>query len=399
MSRVTGPSSAWRVLRTRSFGPYFVGNAASASGTWFQNLAASVYVYELTHSALLLGVLNACQFGPVLVLAPWAGRIADAFDRRRLLLWTQAVAALLAAALAALVWAGEATTWLVIVFATGFGVLTAVATPAQMALVGSLVPREDLPQAVALNSMTFNLARAVGPAGGALVIATLGLTWAFALNAASYLTLVTALLLIRPLEVQSRPTGRPRLRESFALVRRDRNLALPLLVVGAIAVSVDPVATLGPAYAEQLLHRPDSWAGYLMAAFGIGAVSTALVVGGREIENWNALVARLFLLFAGLVAFGLAPTSPIALAALVATGAGFLTSNAGATTYVLVRAAEAHRGRIMALWAVMFVGLRPLASLACGSLASVAGVRVATLVMALPSLAAAIAVSVLARRG
>src|SRR5574338_1060687 len=91
-SRVTGSSSAWRMLRMRNFGPYFVGNAASASGTWFQNLAASVLVFELTHSALLLGVLNACQFGPVLLLSPWAGRIADAVDRRRLLICTQLIA-------------------------------------------------------------------------------------------------------------------------------------------------------------------------------------------------------------------------------------------------------------------------------------------------------------------
>jgi len=182
----------------RNFGPYFVGNALSASGGWFQNLASAIFVYQETHSALLLGVLNAFQFGPVLLLAPWTGQIADAFDRRRLLIWTQAVAACVTVTLAVLVWHGEATTWLVIGFAGVLGVVTAVSNPAQMALVGSLVPRDSLTQAVALNSMTFNLARAIGPAAAALVIAAFGIAPAFAINAISYLVLVAALLVITP---------------------------------------------------------------------------------------------------------------------------------------------------------------------------------------------------------
>ena len=183
MSAATGPSSAWRVFRMRNFGPYFVGNALSASGGWFQNLASAIFVYQETHSALLLGVLNAFQFGPVLLLSPWTGQIADAFDRRRLLIWTQAIAACVTVTLAVLVWHGEATTWLVIGFAGVVGVVTAVSNPAQMALVGSLVPRDSLAQAVALNSMTFNLARAIGPAAAALVIAAFGIAPAFAINA------------------------------------------------------------------------------------------------------------------------------------------------------------------------------------------------------------------------
>src|ERR1044072_6620521 len=112
MSAAPGPSAAWRVVRMRNFGPYFVGNALSASGGWFQNLASAVLVYQETRSALLLGVMNACQFGPVILLSPGTGRIADAFDRRRLLIWTQAVAACITVALAVLVWHGEATTGL-----------------------------------------------------------------------------------------------------------------------------------------------------------------------------------------------------------------------------------------------------------------------------------------------
>src|SRR4051794_22438879 len=162
-ANVTGPRAAWRVLRSRSFGPYFVGNAASASGTWFQNLAASILIFQLTHSAFLLGLLNFCQFVPVLLLAPWTGRASDRFDRRRLLLVTQPAAALVSAALAVLAWSGDAHAWTVIVFSALMRILASFSNPAQMALVPSLVDRDDVPQAVALNAMTFNLARAVGP--------------------------------------------------------------------------------------------------------------------------------------------------------------------------------------------------------------------------------------------
>src|SRR6185437_16966287 len=123
----TGPRAAWYVLRQRNFGPYFVGNAASASGTWFQNLAASILVFRLTHSAFLLGVLNFSQFFPVLVLSPWAGSIADRVDRRKLILATQLLAAALSGSLAALAFGGLASEWVVIGFAAGMGVTTAFA--------------------------------------------------------------------------------------------------------------------------------------------------------------------------------------------------------------------------------------------------------------------------------
>src|SRR4051794_35579130 len=177
-----GPGVAWRVLRQRDFWLYFVGNASSASGTWFQNLASSILVYRLTHSAFLLGVLNFANFIPVLVLSPWAGAVADRMNRRTVVLATQLVAATLSVVLAALTWAGGVDEWTVIAFTIGAGVTSAFSAPAQLALITSLVDEDDVPQAVALNSMTFNLARAVGPASAAVVIATLGIAPAFLLN-------------------------------------------------------------------------------------------------------------------------------------------------------------------------------------------------------------------------
>src|SRR5918912_3673561 len=146
----TGPRAAFRVATRRSFTPYFVGNALSASGTWFQNLAASLLVFRLTHSPFLLGVLNFAQFVPVLVLAPWAGGAADRFDRRRLLLVTQTIAVGLSGGLGVLALAGLAPVTVVIGFALALGVVSAFSAPAQQALVSSLVPERDLASAIAL---------------------------------------------------------------------------------------------------------------------------------------------------------------------------------------------------------------------------------------------------------
>ena len=163
------------MIRSRNFGPYFAGNAASASGTWFQNLAGSILVFRLTHSAFLLGVLAFCQFAPVLLLAPWAGSWADRFDRRKLLLGTQlARDRRVSGGLRRSPGTAGRRPWVVIGCSAALGVTSAVSAPAQQALIASLVERQDVAQAVALNSMTFNLARAIGPASAAAVIATLG---------------------------------------------------------------------------------------------------------------------------------------------------------------------------------------------------------------------------------
>ncbi len=381
----TSPRSAWSVLGERNFLPYFVGNASSASGTWFQNLAASVLVFRLTHSPLMLGVLNACQFGPVLLLAPWSGRVADAFDRRRLLLVTQLIAACISGSLAALVWRGAAGTWTVIGFAAALGVVTAFAVPVQMALVGSLVSRDDLPQAVALNSMTFNLARAVGPAAAALVIATLGIAPAFAINALTFLALVAGVYLVSPAPVP--PVRRTRLRESLDFVREQPRLIGYLLIVMAVGMTSDPVNTEGPAIAHAFGY-PAVWAGAVVGCFGLGAVIAALAPVTSGVRSDRQMATTLYLFGAGIVAMALSPWFPLALAFVLCAGFGYLSSNAAATTRLQLGVREDQRGRIMALWTVAFLGARPVASLVDGAISAAAGVRVAASILAIPVLVA-----------
>jgi MFS family permease len=383
----TAEASAGRLLRSRNFGPYFVGNAASASGTWFQNLAASILVYRLTHSPFLLGVLNFCQFVPSLVLAPWAGTLADRFDRRRLVLATQLVASALSGALAALAWAGEATEWVVIGFAAALGLVLAISSPAQMALVPSLVRREQVARAVAMNSATFNLARAVGPTAAAAIIAWQGVAVAFAVNACSYLVLAAALLVVHPAP-QLRAAG-ARLRDGLALLQRNRTLVLYLLVVASVSACSDPVNTESPALAQAFGHT-SAWAGVIVGAFGAGAVAAAFTFGGRFAGTRRQMALTMSVMAGGMTAFALTRWLPLALVFLAVAGFGYLVSNATATARLQLSVDEDERGRIMALWMIAFLGVRPVASLVDGAIADTAGVRVATIVLALPAFAGAV---------
>ena len=382
---VTGPAAALRLIGHRNFGPYFVGNAASASGTWFQNLAAQLYVYRLTHSPFLLGVLNFGNFIPVLVLAPWAGSAADRLDRRRLLLGTQLGSTALGALLAVLAWTGRAPVWVVILCALGLGIGSAFSAPASQALIGDLVPREELQSAVALNSMTFNLARAVGPALAALSVKHLGIPASFAINSASYLLLVVGVLVVRTEPRRRASRAETRLRESLRLVRRQPRLIAFLLIVAAVGFASDPVNTEAPAFAR-VFGKPDTWAGVIIGAFGAGAVAAAFLLAGRVAGSSRRMLFTLSLLGGGVIAFSLTPWLSLGFVFLAVGGFGYLASNTSATSRLQLEVAEHQRGRIMALWSVAFLGLRPLASLADGGIAGAFGVRAAGVVLAVPVL-------------
>jgi MFS family permease len=392
-----GPSAALRLIGHRNFGPYFIGNASSASGTWFQNLAASLFVYRHTHSPFLLGVLQFATFVPVLLLAPWAGSAADRFDRRKLVLVSQLAATILSGLLALLVWQGLAPVWVVMVCSLGLGVVSAFSAPASQALIADLVPRSQLQSAVALNSMTYNLARAVGPALAALSVRKLGIPASFGINAGSYLVLVLGVALVQPAARQLARRGEARLRESLRLVLDEPRLLGFLLIVTAVGFASDPINTEAPAFAHAF-GRPDTDSGYLIGAFGVGAVSAAFLLAGRTAGSTRRMRTTLVLLGAGVIGFALTPWLEVAYVFLAVAGFGYLASNTSATSRLQLDVAPAQRGRIMALWSVAFLGLRPIASLTDGAIAGAFGVRAAGVVLALPVLAAALAIAAVERR-
>lgn len=372
----------------RSFGPYFFGNLASNIGTWFQQITAAIVVFDITGSTFMVGLVGVSQFLPSLLLAPWTGSAADRFDRRRLLLGAQSVAGIAAGSLAVV----TATigldrfpaAWPVLATAGLVGLMNAVSTPAQQALVPALVPPEDLDQALALNSVTFNLARAIGPALGAAVLVTSGPSVAFGVNALSYIALVAGLAVIR-IPTLPRPP-RSSVWVGFRRVRDDPVLAMLLVGLTALGFGADPMITLTPALAERLATTasPDALVGLLISAFGAGAVLGTLVVG-RIRRRWTHIpvaVSGLGLLAAGLVALALAPVPAAALTGMVVAGFGFLLAVTSLTSAMHARVPEELRGRIMALWGVAFLGSRPVAAFVDGAVADLVSPEVATLVAA-----------------
>ncbi|HEX4683555.1 MAG TPA: MFS transporter [Gemmatimonadaceae bacterium] len=384
-----------RVLAQRNFAPYFVGNFLSNAGTWFQSIAQSLLVYRLTGSSFMVGVVNFAQFAGVVLLSPWSGPAADRFDRKRLLIITQLGLSVVTAALAWLVFIGRGTVTVVVVQTLVYGFISAFATPAMQAIIPGLVQRDDVGAAVAMNSVSFNLARAIGPVAGALVVAGLGIGWAISVDAVSYLILVAALLLVHP--TTSKPPEqerRPRLIDSIRLVSRDRELLVLLVAIAAVSLSMDPVSTLTPQFARQIFHRSDTMSGVLMGAFGAGAVAASLFPYAQDRSLGRLLAPMLALMGVGLAAMALMPGLIAAAGCLAVSGFGYLAGQTRATTLLQLEVDDRQRGRVMALWSVAFLGSRPIASLADGGLAKVVGVRTATLIMAVPVFAAAIMIFV-----
>jgi MFS family permease len=370
----------------------------SSTGTWFRNLAAAILVYRLTESAFMLGVAGFAQFAAVFVLAPWAGAAADRFDRRRTFAVSQSCALLLTAGLALLTAVGEPSVGVVLAFLLALGVTAAFATPAMLALVPSLVPVRQLAPAIALNSVTFNVARAVGPVLAALVIEGLSVAWAFGISAVACLASIAGVLVVKPLRPYVPPAERPRLRESLELVARNRRLLALLYVVAAVSLASDPAATLGPALVTGEFDRSDSVAGFLVGAFGAGAIVAAFTIAPLLRSTWSGIATTMALAGAGVVVLSISPVLWLALAGLFLAGLGYLSANTAATTRLHLEVEETQRGRVMALWTIAFLGVRPLGSLLDGVIASAAGVRAATFVMALPALLGAVAIPILLRR-
>lgn len=385
MTDVVEEPSGLKVLRDRNLWPYLAGTLASACGSWFQNIAQALLVYKLTKSTFLVGVLGFAQFAGTLALAPWSGAAADRYDRKQVMLVTQWLSIAITGALAVLSFLGQATTLVVILLAGLLGITSAFSTPAMLSMVPLLVPDHEIRGAIALNAATFNLARAVGPVIGAAVVQAFGFTAAFGLNSLSYLALIASLHVVHPRVSHQRPEERPKLRESIGLVRRDAALLLLVIAVMVVAVTSDPVTTLTPAFASEVFHYDDAWAGVLIGAYGAGAVIAALRAG-RQRDPVRTLAMGLGIMGLGALLFGLAPELWTGSLGMLISGYGYLTSSTTTSAALQLGVDPSQRGRIMAIWSVAFVGVRPFASLGDGAMASAFGLRPAAVTFALPAL-------------
>ena len=367
-------------LGERDFAYFWVGALFSNIGTWMQNITVPYVLYRQTHSASWVGFAAFMQFLPGVLLGPVAGSLADRFPRRVVLLVSQAGAALLAFALWALFETGHGTPWNIVILVTLSGAAFGVGIASWQALVTELVPREALLNAITLNSAQFNGARALGPAVGGFVLGRYGPSWAFLINGLSYVTVLFALVVIRPRPRQhDRPQGRvfAQFSESVSYIRRHPGIALALMLVGCVGFLGSPVFQLAPVLARDVFHVDARAYGILTGALGGGAVVGAGLLGSLGTGSRRSRLVAVSLVGYGLslAGLGLAPSFAFGVACMALAGMGYLAAVASLQTTVQVLVAETLRGRVLAVYVMVFTAAYPLGALLQGWLADRVGAR------------------------
>ena len=369
----------FRSLREPNYRRFFVGHSVSVVGTWMQRVAQDWLVLTLTGSGVALGVSTALQFGPVLLLGLWGGTVVDRVDRRKLVMITQAVQAVLAATLGVLALSGVVELWMVYVLALALGLTTVFDSPARQALLGEMVEPADYVNAQALNSTVHNAGRLVGPAIAGLLIATTGVGAAFLVNAVSFVAVLVGLLRMDPSRLRPPPTGRgPRkgqVREGLRYVRASPDLRAVLLLVGVVALLGQNFRVVLPLLAQSTFDGGAEVYGYLTAALGLGAVVGSLFSASRETAtSWGLLISCLAFGVVNLIAAA-APTLVAAYLAMVAVGFVNIVFNTIGRTVLLLGSEPGMHGRVIALHGLVFLGSTPLGGPLLGWICEVYGAR------------------------
>jgi MFS family permease len=364
----------FRALRHRNYQLFFGGQLISLTGTWMQSVAQSWLVYRLTGSAVLLGFVGFAGQVPVFLLAPFGGAVADARGRHPILLATQTASMLLAFVLAGFTLSGRVQVWHVFAIAGFVGVVNAFDIPARQAFIADMVGRGDLVNAIALNSSMFNGARIVGPAVAGALVAGIGEGWCFFVNAVSYVAVITGLLLMR---VDARPRSAregsavENLVEGFRHVARTPPIRALLVLLGLVSLAGMPYAVLMPVFADRILHGGPKALGMLMGASGVGALAAAGLLATREgvrgLGRWVALAAGGF--GVSLLLFAWSSSLWLSAVTLVPVGFCMMLQMASSNTLIQAMVPDALRGRVMAIYSMMFMGMAPFGALLAGTLA------------------------------
>lgn len=373
-----------RSFRHANYRRYFFGQVVSLNGTWMQNVAQAWLVYRLTDSSFMLGLVSFLSLAPVLVFGLFGGMIADRLPRFRLFLGAQMLACLQALTLGLLTVTDTVTVGWIMALALVLGLVHAFEIPARHTLVAMLVPKEDLHNAVALNSSTFNFARFLGPMLAGLLVAMWGEGPVILLNALSFLAVIIAILRIRipvtPDALEKRQEG---VWAGLQFAWQRPNLRYALMIVGAISLFANPYLVLMPVFAKEIYNGGSDLLGVLVGVAGAGALVGALRLAQREKgEGLERIISSAGLLLAVvLMLFAYMPYVSGALFLVVLTGYGITTLVASTNTYLQLSAPDHLRGRVMSLFSVIFIGLAPVGNLLAGGLAEWLGVQLTVLLM------------------
>jgi MFS family permease len=386
---------AGRALRHRNFQLFFSGQLISLIGTWMQSVAQSWLVYRLTGSALLLGSVGFASQVPVFLFAPLGGIAADRFNRRHIVISTQVAAMLLALILALLTLSHEIDhrVWIIFVLAALLGVVNAFDIPGRQSFLVDMVGREDLMNAIALNSSMFNGARVIGPAIAGILVAKIGEGWCFFANAVSYIAVIIGLLLMRvhsPVRV-AMASPLEHMMEGFRFVNQTAPIRALLLLLGLVSLVGMPYVVLMPIFADQILHGGARGLGILMGATGVGALLGALTLAFREgvkgLGRWVAWCCAGF--GTSLVIFAMSRTFWVSVILLLPVGYTMMLQMACSNTLIQVMVPDALRGRVMAVYSMMFMGMAPIGALFGGALADRLGAPLTVAIGGVASVAGA----------
>jgi MFS family permease len=399
--------SGARAFRHRNYRLFFGGQLVSLIGTWMQQVAQGWLVLQLTHDPLWLGLVSVAQFGPVIVFGLFGGVIADQLPKRKTLIATQTTAMLLAFALFALTATHVVQVWHVMVLGALLGVSNAFDMPARQSFAVEMVGREDVANAVGLNSALFNASRVVGPAVAGLLIGATDISIAFLINGISFIAVIVAYLAMRDNELRAvEQTPRPRtwaavvenLAEGARYVRTTPMVLIAVTIVGLVATFGMNFQVLIPPLADSILHVGASGYGFLMAASGIGSTVAALWIAFSRRPSPMIIAGGAIALGLGSILLALSTSFGLSLLAMAIAGAGGIAMAVTANTTIQLAVPDHLRGRVMSVYTTVFAGSVPAGGLLMGAIASAWGVPLALMIGALLSLAVGVAGWVWLRR-
>jgi MFS family permease len=366
--------STVRALRHRNFRLFFIGQIISLIGTWMQMVAQSWLVYRLTGSSALLGSVNFVGQIPVFLLSPIGGLVADRHSRHRIVIGTQIASMALAFILAALTLSGAIKVWEIFVLSSMLGVVNAFDVPARQAFLVEMTSREDLINAIALNSSAFNGARIVGPAVGGILVALVGEGWCFFINAVSYIAVIAGLLMMdvpQPKPRQSETSALAHIIEGFRFVAHTAPIRALLLLIGLVSLAGLQYSVLMPIFADRILHAGAEGLGILMGINGAGALVGALILASRlsvrGLGRWIAISAAVFSV--ALIGFAYSRSFWLAAAMLVVVGFAAMIQMGSSNTLIQSMTPDHLRGRVLSAYSMMLLGMAPIGALLSGVLA------------------------------
>ncbi len=371
----------FRSLRHPSYRLFFTGQVLSLVGTWMQSMAQAWLVYQLTYSSVWLGVIGFLNTIPMLLFALYGGSIADRFSKHRIILVTQSLSLVQAVILSTVVFLNIVTVEMVCVLAFTLGTINAFDVPARQSFVVELVGKENLANAIALNSASFNAARIIGPAIGGVVIGAVGVAWCFFFNAVSFFAVIIVLLKLKletkPVLVKEKQSIISGLRESIKYVRSDLSMMAVLTLVAVITVFGWSYTVLLPIFADRILNIGAVGLGNLMMSFGIGAFISAIIVASTEgnIRPSSFIYTGIALFVVGVSMFASSTNVAVSIYSLVFVGMGLIMFISTANASIQLGAPDAMRGRVMGLYLLIFQGLAPFGHLGMGWVANVIGAR------------------------